>query len=221
MKLVFPEIESIIRFSNANFPAVIIENPGLFYRFVDDLYLQCCGEDGESVLSIGENPIPIAGNLDLLSAFFPFEINRKILLNKIISQMEKQATSSAFYERSQQLLGTVEKLIYDLAFQNDLELEPARLSIASLLKSSGIMLKEDYPNLAEKLLVYMDLMSDYGLASVFVLVNLRAFMDEETIELFTDSCCRKEYNILLLDNKAYKKLTREERLIIDRDLCEI
>ena len=55
--------------------------------------------------------------------------------------------SQEFYERSQQILGNIEKLIYDLAFQNDLELEPERLSMSSLLKSTGIILKEDYPGL--------------------------------------------------------------------------
>ena len=135
--------------------------------------------------------------------------------------MEKQAMSQEFYERSQQILGNIEKLIYDLAFQNDLELEPERLSMSSLLKSTGIILKEDYPDLAEKILVYMDLMSENGLASVFVFVNLRSFLDDTAIELFTESCCRKEHNILLVDNKVYKKRSREERLLIDNDLCEI
>ena len=221
MKLAYPEIESVIRFNSGVFPSLVIENPSLFYRFIDDLHRQSCGEDGSAVLSVDEKPIPVSGNMDLISDFFNFEINRKTLLNKILSKMEKQAMSQEFYERSMQILGNVEKLIYDLAFQNDLELEPERLSMASLLKSAGIQLKEGYPDLAEKLLVYLDLMSDNGLASVFVFVNLRSFLNDTDIELFTDSCCKKNHNILLVDNKVYKKLSREERLLIDNDLCEI
>ena len=221
MKLSYPEIASVIKFGSGTFPSLVIENPCLFYRFINELHCQCCGEDGSAVLSVDEKPISVSDNLDLLSDFFHFEINRKTLLNKIFSKMEKQAMSPDFYERSQQILVDIEKWIYDLAYQNDLELEPERLSISSMLKSSGIMLKEDYPNLAEKLLVYMDLMSDNGLASVFVFVNLRSFLDDTDMELFTESCCRKGHNILLVDNNVYKKLSREERLIIDNDLCEI
>ena len=195
MKLAYPEIESVINFNKGTFPSLVIENPCLFYRFINELHCQSCGEDGSIVLSIDEKPI--------------------------LSKMEKQAMSQEFYERSQQILGNIEKLIYDLAFQNDLELEPERLSMSSLLKSTGIILKENYPDLAEKILVYMDLMSENGLASVFVFVNLRSFLDDTAIELFTESCCRKEHNILLVDNKVYKKLSREERLLIDNDLCEI
>ena len=75
-------------------------------------------------------------------------------------------------------------------------------------------------SLAEKLLVYIDLMCSNGLASVFVLVNLRSLLDDKTMELFTESCCQKEYKILLIDNKEYNKLSRENRLLIDADLCE-
>ena len=221
MKLAYPEIESVIKFNNGTFPSIVIENPSLFFRFIDDLHRQSCGDDGPVVLSVDEKPIPVSGNLDLLTDFFSFEINQKTLLNKILAKMEKQAVNQEFYERSQQVLGSIEKLIYDLAFQNDLELEPERLSISSLLKSAGIQLKEDYPDLAEKLLVYMDLMNDNGFASVFVFVNLRSVLDDAALELFTESCCRKEHNILLIDNKVYKKLPREERLLIDNDLCEI
>ena len=221
MKLAYPEIESVVKFNNGTFPSLVIENPSLFFRFIDDLHRQSCGEDGPIVLSVDEKPISVSGNLDLITDFFSFEINQKTLLNKILAKMEKQAVNQEFYERSQQILGSIEKLIYDLAFQNDLELEPERLSISSLLKSAGIQLKDDYPDLAEKLLVYMDLMNYNGLASVFVFVNLRSFLDDAALELFTESCCRKEHNILLIDNKVYKKLSREERLLIDNDLCEI
>ena len=221
MKLVYPEIDTVINFNEGRFPAVVIEHPTLFYRFVDDLYRQANGKDGAAILSVENEPLPITGNLDLLSDFFTFEINRKTLLNKIISKLEKQALAPEFYERSQHLLGEIEKLIYDLAFQNDLELEPDKLSVTSLLKSSGLSLKEEYPNLAEKILVYMELMSSNSLANVFVLVNIRSILDRTTLELFTDSCCRQQYNILLIDNKEYIKLSREDRIIVDEDLCEI
>lgn len=221
MKLVYPEIDTVITFREGLFSSIVIENPGLFYRFIDDLHHQSCGYEGSAVLSADDTPISISGNLDLLTDFFSLEINKKSVLNKIFAVLEKQVSTPEFYERSQCILGQIEKFIYDLAFQNDLELEPAKLSITSLLKASGIALKEDYLNLAEKLLTYMDLISSNGLASLFVLVNLRSILDDAVMELFTDSCCRKEYNILLVDSKVCSKLSREQRVIIDADLCEI
>ena len=220
MKLAYPEIDTIFHFDEGVVLSAIIENQNLFYRFIDDLFRQSCGENGDSILSFDDTQLSIAGNLELLTDFFPFEINRKTLLNKVIARMEKSACDTEFFETSQNLLGQIEKLICDLAFQNDLELELPRLSISSLLKSAGICLKEDYLSLAEKILVYLDLMTAYGVASVFVFVNLRSFMDHKTLEYFTDTCCRKGYNILLIDNKEYDKISCEKRIVIDEELCE-
>ena len=142
------------------------------------------------------------------------------MLNKITGKLEKHAVLPEFYERSQQLLGAIEKYVYDLAFQQDLDLESLHLSVSSLLKASGIKLKEDYSSLGEKLLVYMDLMTEYKLAEVFVFVNLRSVISNHMLELFTENCCCRGYNFLLIDNKAGVKLSREQRTVIDEDLCE-
>lgn len=221
MKLAYPEIETVFHFGNACCHSLIIENPDLFYRFVDDLVRQCRGEDGVAVLSMDDKTLPIAGNLDLITDFFSFEINRKVLLNRIFAKLEKQALAPDFYERTQQLVCQTERLIRDLAFQNDLDLELPHLSILSLLKATGLCLKEDYPSLAEKILDYMELVSGNGFAKLFVLVNLRSLVNDRIMELFVDQCCRNGYNILLVDNKSCTKLPHEQRTIIDTDLCEI
>ena len=220
MKLVFPEFETPLHFAEGSFPSVVIENHGLFYRFVEDLHRQTCGEEGVAVLSSDDEPIPFPEHLDLVTEFFPFAINRKALLNKVIAELGKRALAPEFYARSQQLFSQVENLIRDLAFLEDLELDLPPFSAGALLKAAGVSLKEDYPSLAEKMLVYMDLMTGYGLAEVFVFVNLRCLLEDSVMELFTDSCCRKGYDILLVDSHAYSKLARERRTVIDAELCE-
>lgn len=220
MKLAYPDLSVPIQFQHGYFSSLIIENPQLFYRLVDDLYWQCKGNDGAAVLSRNDSPIPIAGNLLLFTDFFSFEINQKNLLNKILSALEKQALSPEFYEKSQILLGEIEKLFHDLAFQNDIDLDFSRLSISSMLKAAGTCIKEDYQTLAEKILVYMDLMTMYDLAEVFVMVNSRSLLDYKTLDSLMETCCKKEYKVLLIDNTAYPKLIREQRTVIDYDLCE-
>lgn len=69
-------------------------------------------------------------------------------------------------------------------------------------------------------LTYMELMRANALASVFVFVNLRSLLDDETMEKFTATCCSNEYNIMLIDNREYNKLSLEKRTVIDSDLCE-
>ena len=156
----------------------------------------------------------------MVTNFFPFEINRKNLLAKISAKLEKASLAPEFFERSQQILGSIENFILDLAFQNDLDLEFSKLSMPGILKSTGICLKEDDLPLAEKILTYMELMRTFGTISLFVFVNLRSVIDDETMEKFTATCCTHEYNTMLIDNRECNKLSLEQRTVIDIDLCE-
>ena len=221
MKLVYPEIQTVFKFGNGSFPSAVIENQNLFYRFTADLCRQYDGDSGEAVLSDNDTPISIAGNLELITSFFPFEINRKNLLTKITAKLEKHSVEPENFERSQKLLSDIESFLFDLAFQNDLDLEFSKLSISGILKSAGICLKDDDLPLAEKILTYMDLMRSNGLAAVFIFVNLRSLLNDETMENFTKTCCSHEYNIMLIDNREYNQLSLEKRTVIDIDLCEI
>ena len=220
MKLAYPEMQTVFQFGKETFPAVVIENPDFFYRFVDDLYHQCNGEGSAFVLSENDVPISISGSIELVTNFFPFEINHKNLLTKISAKLEKTSLAPEFFERSQRIVGSVENLILDLAFQNDLDLEYPKLSISGILKSAGICLKEDDLPLAEKMLTYMELMRNFSVASVFIFVNLRSVMDSDTLEKFTVTCRAHEYNIMLIDNREYDKLSLEKRTVVDIDLCE-
>lgn len=221
MKLVYPDIETHLVFEEGSFPALIIENQNLFSNFIDDISRQINSESGNAVLSSDNTPIPISGNIDLLTDFFSFEINRKNLLTKIIADLEKHAVAEDFLETGQQLLGKVEKWVIDLAFCADIDVDLPKLSISSLLKSTGLCIKDDFVSLPEKLLTYIDLATRYKLCQIFVFVNLRSFLDYDTISQFTESCCLHGHKILLLDNCAYPRIYREQRTIIDTDLCEI
>lgn len=220
MILAYPEIQTVFQFGKGNFPAIVIENPNLFYHFIDDLYRQCNGENGDAVLAKNDVPISISDNLELVTNYFPFEINRKSLLTKITAKLEKASLAPEFFERSQQIISSIENFILDLAFQNDLDLEYPKLSMPGILKSAGICLKEDDLPLAEKILTYMELMRSFSAASIFVFVNLRSVMDNDMLEKFTATCCTHEYNIMLIDNREYNKLSLEKRTVVDIDLCE-
>ena len=100
MKLVYPDIETHLVFEEGSFPALIIENQNLFFNFIDDISRQINSESGNAVLSSDNTPIPISGNIDLLTDFFSFEINRKNLLTKIIADLEKHAVAEDFGNRS-------------------------------------------------------------------------------------------------------------------------
>lgn len=221
MKFIFPELSSPISFDEGSIASLVIENASLFRRLLEDLYAQQNGAGGFCVLSENDTPIPIAKYLDLTTSFVPFELNRKSLLNKILSAMEKSAQSESFFLKTQELLSHAENYIGELSFEQPCELEFDKLSVASLLKAFGIRIYEESETTLMKVLNYMELVREYEREKLFVFVNLRSFFDDSEVELFLESVLSHKFRILLLESHEHPHLTHEKRRILDADLCEI
>ena len=59
------------------------------------------------------------------------------------------------------------------------------------------------------------------LDEIAILVNLRSYFPDVSISRFLQSALDHQYRLLLVDAWEHPKLPEEQRLIIDKDLCEI
>ena len=59
------------------------------------------------------------------------------------------------------------------------------------------------------------------LDEIAILVNLRSYFPDDSISLFLQTALDHQYRLLLVDAWEHPKLPEEQRLIIDKDLCEI
>ncbi|MBD5531140.1 MAG: type II-A CRISPR-associated protein Csn2 [Lachnospiraceae bacterium] len=221
MKLVYPALQTPIMLSNDCLNSVVIEEPGFFYEIVKDLKEQWEGMDGKAVLSENNEPVEIRKNLELVIDCIDFEINQKTLLTKVLSVLEKVGRSEDYIDKTQQLLADIERYIYDISFDFDVEIQCDKMSIAQILKSVGISIVSGYDKLTEVLYSYMQLVREFDGDKVFAFVNLRSFVKVDELQDFADTVLAHGYRVLLLDNHAYPSLTMEKRLIVDADLCEI
>lgn len=221
MKLVYPTLQTPIMLSNDCLNSVIIEEPGFFYEMVKDLKQQWEGMDGRAVLSENDEPLEIRKNLELVIDCIDFEINHKTLLTKVLSALERVGRSEDYIEKTQQLLAEIERYIYDVSFDFDVEIQCDKMSIAQILKAAGIRIVSEYDKLTEILYSYMQLVREFDGDKVFAFVNLRSFVKMDELQDFADTVLAHGYRVLLLDNHAYPSLSMEKRLIVDTDLCEI
>jgi CRISPR-associated protein Csn2 len=67
----------------------------------------------------------------------------------------------------------------------------------------------------------MDLVTRFEGEKLFILVNLRSFLSDDAMETFLRTTTTHGMKILLVDSHAYPMLSLENRLLIDKDLCEI
>lgn len=221
MKLVYPALQTPILLSADCINSLVIEEPGFFYEFLRDIKEQWEGMDGNAVLSRNNEPVEINKNMELIIDCINFEVNQKNLLAKILSVLEKVGRSEDYLEKSQQLLAEIERYIYDLSFDFDVEIQCDKISIAQILKAAGIRIVSEYDKITERLYSYMQLVREFDGDKVFTFVNLRSFVKKEELQHFADTIIAHGYRVLFIDNYDYPKLTGEHRLIVDKDLCEL
>lgn len=220
MILCHPEIETIIDFSLSEIPAIVIENPDFFRRFLLDLYEQKAGNSGACVLSDNGKTLEISKWVEIIDNCLNFDLNTKALLSKISSAMERAAVSETFFLRTSDLLQRVEKFLNDLAFAVDCDIICNRCSTSAIIKSVGFSLRDDYDNPLMRLIDYMELTREFHRDCLFIFVNLRCYFSDADIALFFDTILGHRYRVLFLDRLDRPKLPNERRITIDVDLCE-
>lgn len=220
MILCHPQIETIIDFSNSEIPSMVIEEPSLFRSLMMDLYAQKEGEEGQLVLSESGKSLPIGTWVEVIDNCLQFDLNTKLLLNKIASAMERNAVNENFFLKTSAILQQVEQYVDELAFSFDCDIVCERCTVAGLIKAMGISLRDEYDDPLERLVDYMELIREFDRDKLFVLVNLRSFFTDSNVEKFLITVAAHGYHILLLDSICRKKLSMEKRITIDIDLCE-
>lgn len=221
MKFAYPDIAEVVDAENGMYNSVIIENKKLFVDIITDLYNQKAGNEGKTVVSENFSPVPISKRVDIIDKFIPFELNTKAIVNGIASALEKCAVNEENISRALSLVAQTESFLTDLAFQFPCSISFDNISISSIIKHSGINVESDLNSISEKVCEYMELITEFDRKKLFVTVNMRSFADDDEMEKFAETVIMHGYDVISIENCAYKKLKNENRLIIDEDLCEI
>ncbi len=221
MKMAYKYFSSLIETSPGYPTGLVLEQADMYYRFLLDLKYSLEGEERGIVFSEDNKLLNPSKSVKLLVDFINFDLNQKILLTKILHEMEERAVEERFYRRSQEILGEIENHIDALTLDFSCDLSLEKLSFQSLLKAIGVSIVDDHETLEEKLLAYMDLVWEFEGKRLFVFVNLRCLIPQDRFQKMIDTALLREHEILLIDTMEFPKLNREVRIIIDEDLCEI
>lgn len=222
MKIVLPGINHVFDCNEkTGINTVIIENQAQFFKIITDINAQLNGFDGAAVLSENEKIVKIDKQLELLVQFVPFDINKKQLVNKALSRLQQNSLDGENYLRTTGLIGDIERFCLDIAFELPGNIEFVKVNVENILKSVGLQFEENYESLAEKILDYIDLVTEYDRTKLFVIVNLRDYISDDEVELFLKDVTTRNFQVLMIESKERKLLVGEIRYIVDDNLCEI
>lgn len=220
MKFCFPDIGGVFDTDFTGINTIVIENQKLFCKLLSDISLQIDGCDGAATLSDGDKILNFSKNTELLTSFVPFELNKRTLLGKIGAALEKESVNPENYLKTNQIMADVEQYLDMLAAGFACNLSFTKVTPAAVIKAAGLEIVDDYTDIAEKVLDYIELVREFDCDKLFITVNLRSYMDDREAELFLQTAVQHEYRLLMIENTEYKRLPLEKRRVIDADLCE-
>ncbi len=221
MKLVYPEISHVFNTENEKVNCIVIENQKLFFSLLEDIQRQMNGYDGKLVISEDNTPIKTDKYMEVLSQFVPFDINRKSLINKISAELEKKAVSEDFYGRTIELVSEIENHLMNISFDFLCDINYNKLDIGSIIRASGVEINDSYTSLGEKIIDYIELVTEFDRRKLFLTVNLRSYISDNEASEFMKTVLSHGYNVIMLESSEHLRLDCESRYIIDADLCEI
>lgn len=220
MKLAIPFIENLVEIGPGEVFSLIIENQNLFRKISESLKKQIDNDTGDIVLSDEKAIVSMSKKAVFIDDFIPFRINSKALLTKISSALEKASVSEKNFMRTAELLNLIENYFDELCLDFPYTIECTKLNISSLIKSVSITLVDDYKNSLEALLDYFNIFTEFNGETLFVLMNMRTFFNDEEMKDFAYNVKLKQFQVLLLESTERERLEGMPKLIIDKDLCE-
>ena len=220
MKLVYENMEHILRLGDGYVVELIIENKKLFFEMVTNIAEQAGGAHGKFVLSISDKPVELSRYVDVTTQFTPFEVNRKSLLTKLHTALEQEALRAENYMKTSELLSELEAYIHNLAEDFPFEVECKKVAIGPILRAFGPEIDMSSKSPLEKIFNYMELVREFERDKLFVMINMRTFFSDEDMEIFSQTACLHDFKVLLLESTSFSRLKNIKRYTIDEDLCE-
>ena len=156
---------------------------------------------------------------------FSLTVNQKKVVTKLHNKLITVAREAEYYLPTNELLTNINIYLNQIIKSEDLSLTyNETFDMAGIFKIADVKFSEEKNCLPEKLLDYMEVMTDYCGIKCFVFVNLKSYIAPAVLKDFYKNLLYQKFRVLLLENKLDddKALRNFEKiLILDKDLCEI
>ena len=224
MKLVHPDFTlPIIEENSCVCHEWIIESPELFSKYVQELFGQINGSEGNFVLSSEEKELDISKTMEIIVNPLSININDKKVINKLYSELAQTAFDSENYLYTQSILADIQKYCLSLEQSSNYILEmDSEIDITALFKALNIKLEIFADNFFEMLNQYIKIVAELLKKKIVVLINISSFLSEDQLEELLKNADYYEIFLLLMENHQKDYFLKDTRcIIIDKDGCEI
>ena len=222
MRLAEREIGLDIPLTENQIPVIVIEEPTLRMGLLQELYAQIQGQEGNWLLVENERSYELHKVAEIILEPFSLQLNNKKTKTRLYQDM-KEVAQEEFFSESLEVHAHIcnllellaEKLPYPIRYQDE-------WSISEVLKSYGIELVEEYEEPCEKLLNYINLVNAVCGTEVFILVNIKQYLNAYQVDELYKLCIYKKIRLILVEfSMEDEKKELEDIYIYDKDRCLI
>ncbi|MDO4281586.1 MAG: type II-A CRISPR-associated protein Csn2 [Peptococcaceae bacterium] len=222
MKLLYHEygLEWTLRENTVH--RLIIEHPQVYGDFLQTLYDQCDGEDGDIVLMEGAKSLSFKKKVALILEPFSLKFDAANLMKALYEELsgivtEEQHTEYTMLRSELQRFMNLamQKLPYPMDF-ND---EPA---LKDFFKFMNLRFDYAYETLAEKLCGYLSLLAQLCHIQVAFLVDCDKYLTAAELALLQETLQYHKIILIQIEDRQRSEILPEESCcIIDHDFCII
>lgn len=224
MRLIHPEI-SLPLIDENSFTCYewIIEAPRAFSKYVQELFKQINGGEGNFVLSCNEKELDIPKSMDIVVDPFSVNLNDRKIMSKLYSELSQIAHNGENYLFTQNLFSELQKYCLNLEQSSNYVLEMvSEIDITALFKALDIKLEIYSDGFFEKLNQYIKIVAGLMKRRIIVFINLSSYLLKEQLEEIIKNAAYNEINLLLIENQQRNYFLKDTKyIIIDKDECEI
>lgn len=221
MTLATPLLSHVIRIEENSVSSVVIENPHLFRTFVQELYDSVEHGSESFILSEAGSRLKLSDSVDVVQTFMPFSLNSKSLNAALLKKVEKLALMPERRVTTADAMANLMRYVEMLLLEIPQEVECEKATVASVLKALGLRFVEDAEDYSNQLLGYLRLVRDFLGVRLNIWINARSYLSDEELSAVLDVADREKISVLLIDCVEKKRLSNEDRLVVDNDLCEL
>lgn len=224
MRLIHPDISlPLIEENTCVCYEWIIEAPGAFSKYAQELFNQINGGEGNFVLSCNEKELDIPKSMDIVVDPFSVNLNDRKIISKLYSELSQIAYNGENYLYTQNLFSELQKYCLNLEQSSNYVFEMvSEIDITALFKALDIKLEIYSDGFFKKLNQYIKIAAGLMKRGIIVFINLSSYLLKEQLEELIKNAAYNEINLLLIENQQRNYFLKDTKyIIIDKDECEI
>ncbi len=200
---------------------LIIENP----RFLRRVLRELSAIDEESSLSFSDNGknLTLEKEIDVIFNPLKLDFNNRRAMTTLLKLLVKSSLSESFYLETGKLKTKIIKYLGELIDSENYNFEVVtdEFGIDDLAKATSLHIVGDEDDFVELLIDYMAMMAELAGIKLFIFVNLRTMLSPEELTRLQHNLANHQLNVLLVESIDRGKIDDTQRILVDRDQCEI